>query len=104
MSMKKVRIVYQTYLDEEFANRLLEYIYDYEDLYPDLETTLLGIARHFKIDFGDTKQMDRLRLHLMHLCDEDMIEEKHYPQGVVSYGMESKGIKWVNKRATRSER
>jgi hypothetical protein len=104
MNKKKVRIVYQTYLDEGFANRLLKYIYDHEDLYPSLKTTFLAITRHFKIDFRDVVQINRLRLHLMHLCTEEMIEEEHYPEGVVSYRMDSKGLKLVNKQATRSER
>ena len=103
MTMKKRQIVFKTYLDEEFTNRLLAHIYEQEDLYPSLKTTFLGIAKHFKIDFRDKAKIDRLRLHLRHLCDERLIEEQHYPQGVVSYGMESKGIEWVNERATKSE-
>jgi len=99
MTTKKRRIVFETCLDEEFARQLLEYIYDQEDLYPSLKTTFLGITRHFKIDFRDKAKIDRLRLHLLYLCDRKLIEEKHYPEGVVGYGMERKGIEWVNKKS-----
>jgi hypothetical protein len=103
MKKNKKQIIYKSAYDPEFAEKLLAYIYDYADLHPSLKTTFLAITKHFKIDFLDTAQINKLRLHLRHLCDEMLIEEEHYLDGVVSYDMESKGIKWVNKlRETKS--
>ena len=96
--MNKKKIIYkiETEIDQSFVEQILEYITTKACSIPSQKCTFVGIMKGMKLNSkGDHK---KLRIYLMYMEDEKLIEERHFMDGVVDYNPENKGIEIMNKK------
>lgn len=65
--------------------------------------TFLELSKALE-EFRESRKEDRkrLKLLLMEMEDEELIEERHFPNGRVDYSIENKGINCLERQKSRS--
>ncbi len=85
-------------IDQELVKKILDFLSsggseeDWQE-----ETTLLGLAKGLGIDLNKKGSWKKLRRHLFYMTEEDLIEERHFQNGLVDYDIENPGIALLEK-------
>ena len=80
-------------LDGKLVRRILSVLDKYGETGPVKESTFLGIAKKTGLDLNDRRSHNKLRLHLYHMEQEGLVEERHFNGScAVDYGLEKPGM------------
>jgi len=81
---------YSTKIDKRLVDRIIKVLY-----FNNYNFLKLAKKLRFKLEVKDN--WNKLKIHLFYMEEEGLIEERHFPKGLVDYSIEQKGIDLYNK-------